>query len=63
MSSHTAAGDAFVHILDGEANITIGEKEILLTSGQVVAMPAGVPHSLHAEKRFKMLLVVVKGTE
>jgi quercetin dioxygenase-like cupin family protein len=63
LSSHTAAGDAFVQILDGEASITIGEKEVTLTAGQVVAMPAGVPHSLHAEKRFKMLLVVIKGTE
>jgi len=49
--------------LDGEAAITIGEKEVVLGAGQVVAMPAGVPHSLHAEKRFKMLLVVIKGTE
>jgi quercetin dioxygenase-like cupin family protein len=63
LSSHTAAGDAFVQILDGEAAITIGEKEVVLGAGQVVAMPAGVPHSLHAEKRFKMLLVVIKGTE
>jgi quercetin dioxygenase-like cupin family protein len=63
LSSHTAAGDAFVQILDGEANITIGEQDLVIKAGQVVAMPAGVPHSLHAEKQFKMLLVVVKGSD
>lgn len=63
LSSHTAAGDAFVHILDGEAAITIGGKEVVVKAGEVVAMPADVPHSLQAEHRFKMLLVVIKGAD
>jgi quercetin dioxygenase-like cupin family protein len=63
LSTHTAAGDAFVHILDGEAAITIGGKDVTLKAGEVVAMPADVPHSLQAEHRFKMLLVVVKGSD
>jgi quercetin dioxygenase-like cupin family protein len=62
LSSHTAAGDAFVQILDGEALITIGGKDVTVKSGEVVVMPANVPHSLQARDRFKMLLVVVKGT-
>jgi quercetin dioxygenase-like cupin family protein len=61
LSTHTAAGDAFVHILDGEAAITIGGQEVVVKAGEVVAMPADVPHSLQAVHRFKMLLVVVKG--
>ncbi len=63
LSSHTAAGDAFVYILEGEADITIGKKETVVKSGQAIAMPAGVPHSLHASKQFKMLLVVIKESE
>jgi quercetin dioxygenase-like cupin family protein len=62
LSTHTAAGDAFVHILDGEALITIGGKQVSVKAGEVVAMPANVPHSLEARVKFKMLLVVVKGT-
>jgi hypothetical protein len=27
-----------------------------------VVMPAQIPHALQAEKRFKMLLTVIKGT-
>ncbi len=61
LSSHTAAGDAFVHVLDGEARITIGDKEVTVQAGEVVVMPANVPHALHAAKPFKMLLVVIKG--
>lgn len=61
LSSHTAAGDAFVQILDGEATITIGGKEVHVGAGEIVVMPAKVPHSLHAHTRFKMLLIVIKG--
>lgn len=63
LSTHTAAGDAFVHVLDGEASIAIGGKAVTVKAGEVVVMPGGVPHSLHANKRFKMLLVVVKAVE
>ncbi len=61
LSTHTAAGDAFVQVLDGEASITIGGKEVVVKAGEVVAMPANVPHALNAVQRFKMLLVVIKG--
>jgi quercetin dioxygenase-like cupin family protein len=60
LSSHTAAGDAFVVVLDGEVEITIGDKDVRVGTGQVVTMPAQVPHALHAATRFKMLLVVIK---
>jgi len=61
LSTHTAAGDAFVQILDGEARITIGDAELSVKAGEAVAMPANVPHALQANERFKMLLVVIKG--
>ena len=60
LSTHSAPGDAMVHILDGEANIKIGGKDITARTGEVVVMPADVPHSLEAQKPFKMLLTVVK---
>ncbi|MGO8820283.1 MAG: cupin domain-containing protein [Desulfomonilaceae bacterium] len=61
LSTHSAGGDAFVHILDGEAQITIDARENSVKAGQVIVMPANVPHAVHATQRFKMLLVVVKG--
>jgi quercetin dioxygenase-like cupin family protein len=60
LSTHSASGDALVQVLDGEASIVIGGKQVVVKQGEVVAMPASVPHSVHANQRFKMLLIVVK---
>ncbi|GAA0723574.1 cupin domain-containing protein [Clostridium malenominatum] len=59
ISSHASAGDAMVHVLDGEAEITIGEEKFNVKKGEVIVMPSGIPHSLLATERFKMLLIVV----
>lgn len=60
ISTHTTSGDAMVQILDGEAEITIGDKVIVVKEGETVIMPSDVPHGLEARKRFKMLLTVIK---
>ena len=60
VSTHTAPGDAMVQILDGEALVNIDGKEMIVSKGQIVVMPADIPHSVTAAKRFKMLLTVVK---
>lgn len=59
ISSHESKGDAMVQILDGTAKITIGADTHLLTAGQAIVMPAGVPHALFADTPFKMFLTVV----
>lgn len=63
ISTHTAAGDALVQVLDGEAVITIGGETLTVSAGEAVVMPADVPHSLEARTRFKMLLTVIKKPE
>ncbi len=60
VSTHAAPGDAFVQILEGDALITIDGAENCLTAGEIIVMPAGIPHSVKAISRFKMLLTVVK---
>ncbi len=60
LSEHTAPFDALVHILDGEAEIIIGGELNQLTSGDVIIMPGGIPHAVKANKKFKMMLVMVK---
>jgi quercetin dioxygenase-like cupin family protein len=60
LSEHTAPFDALVHLLDGEAEITIGGKPVAVKAGDMVVMPANVPHALKALKRFKMLLVMIR---
>jgi len=61
LSEHTAPFDAMVQILDGMAELKIGGKAVKAQAGETVVMPAGVPHSLHAVERFKMLLVMIRG--
>ncbi len=61
LSEHSAPFDAFVQILEGKAELTIGGNAIQAGSGQVVLMPANVPHAVHAPEPFKMLLVMIKG--
>ena len=60
LSEHTAPFDALVHIVDGEGVITIAGKDNFVTAGSALLMPANIPHSLRAEKRFKMILTMVK---
>lgn len=61
LSEHSAPFDAFVQIVEGEACITIGGNSLLLKKNDSVIMPANIPHALHAEKRFKMVLTMIKG--
>ncbi|MBP2666693.1 MAG: cupin [Firmicutes bacterium] len=60
VSTHSAPGDAMVYILDGEAKITLGGVPLTAKAGEMVVMPANIPHAVDAEKDFKMLLTVVK---
>ena len=60
LSEHTVPYDAFVQILDGEAEVTIAGTVHQLTAGQMIIMPADRPHLLKAVKRFKMLLVMIR---
>lgn len=60
LSEHTAPFDALVYNLDGEVEVSISGKKLLLKKGEMVIMPANKPHSLKATKRFKMLLMMIK---
>lgn len=60
LSTHSAPFDALVQILDGDARITIAGKGVTVKKGEMIIMPADKPHALKANKRFKMMLVMVK---
>jgi quercetin dioxygenase-like cupin family protein len=61
LSTHSAPFDAMVYIVDGSADITIGETQHQLSTGESIIMPAGIPHALHAAENFKMMLIMIKG--
>ena len=60
LSEHTAPFDALVHVLDGNAAITIAGEERPVTAGELIIMPANKPHALFAKDRFKMMLVMIR---
>jgi quercetin dioxygenase-like cupin family protein len=61
LSEHSAPFDAVVHILDGEAEVTLDGVSHIVGAGEMLIMPADVPHALQARKPFKMLLTMIRG--
>ena len=60
LSEHTVPYDAIVQVLDGRARLTIGGRDAQVSTGQIIIMPADVPHAVTAEERFKMLLTMIR---
>lgn len=61
LSEHTSPYDATVQILEGKALIVIDGESTEVQAGELIVMPANVPHSLTAQERFKMLLIMIRG--
>jgi len=60
LSEHTAPYDALLHLLEGEAEVTISGTTSLLEQGEAIILPAGKPHAVRAPKRFKMMLTMIR---
>ena len=60
LSEHTAPYDALVHVLEGEAEVTISGQPFKLDAGDAIIMPADEPHALKAIQKFKMLLTMIR---
>lgn len=60
LSEHTAPFDALISVLDGKAEVVIGGNSNIVEAGQMILMPANIPHAVNAVEKFKMMLVMVK---
>lgn len=60
LSEHTAPYDALVFVIDGEAEIRVGEKIYNLKTNEILIMPANIPHAVKAKEKFKMLLIMLR---
>ncbi len=60
IAEHITPFDAFVQIIDGEAELIIGGEKKLLKIGESIIMPANIPHALFARNKYKMLLTMMK---
>lgn len=61
LSKHSAPFDAVIQILEGKAKVTIDDKPFELSEGQMIIMPANIPHAVDALEKFKMMLIMIKG--
>ncbi|WP_205503381.1 cupin domain-containing protein [Rufibacter psychrotolerans] len=57
LRTHTTPTPALLIMLEGTCTFHIPDGAQLLTAGEIIAIPAHVPHSLTAETDFKMVLV------
>jgi len=60
LSEHTAPYNAVLQVLDGSVKLTIGGEDVKVLAGEIIIMPANVPHSVAAEEKFKMLLTMIR---
>ena len=58
ISTHAAAGDAMVTVLEGKGRFTVADDVFYLEAGETLVMPKDIPHAVFGEERFKMQLVV-----
>lgn len=60
LAEHSTPHDATIHVLEGSVRITVGDDNMDVTTGMIVHLPAGIPHTLHGGGPFKMLLVMLR---
>lgn len=60
IGEHSTPCDALAIVLDGAAEVEVDGQSRIVETGQMVLLPARVPHSLRASERFKMLLVMLR---
>jgi len=59
LSEHTAPFDAVLQVLEGVAEITLAGENFLVGSGDMIILPANIPHAVHASVSFKMILTMI----
>jgi quercetin dioxygenase-like cupin family protein len=60
LSEHQTPHDAVAQIIEGQAKLTIGGKDVRVSAGTIIIMPGNVPHAVAADKKFKMLLTMIR---
>jgi quercetin dioxygenase-like cupin family protein len=60
LSEHTAPFDAMIQVIDGKGEVIVGGKPFTLNSGDVIIMPANIPHAVKAVDKFKMVLTMIR---
>ncbi|MBQ0733320.1 cupin domain-containing protein [Aquimarina celericrescens] len=60
LTSKTSPFDNLIQIIDGEAEIVINEKSNTIETGHAIIIPAHARNVVKANKRFKMISIIIK---
>jgi quercetin dioxygenase-like cupin family protein len=60
LSEHTSSSAAIIHIVQGDARLTLGSDTTEASAGAWVHMPPRLPHSVFAKTPLVMLLLMFK---
>ena len=61
LSEHTSARPTIVHVLDGEADVTVGDLKVDGRPGTWIRMPARMLHGIVARTPLRMALYLLPG--
>jgi quercetin dioxygenase-like cupin family protein len=60
LSEHKTPFDALVQVVDGEAEFVVGGVSHVIGRGEMILLPANIPHEVNAVARFKMSLTMIR---
>lgn len=60
LEEKASAFDNYIQIIDGSAEVIIGDKKIFLKLGEGILIPANSKHSFNANVKFKMISTIIK---
>jgi quercetin dioxygenase-like cupin family protein len=60
LSEHTTPHDALLMCVEGSLWAYIQDEQHRLSVGDLILLPANVPHAVRAAERFKMLLIMIR---
>ncbi len=60
LAEKTSPFDNYIQIIDGNAEVIINEKKIILKLGEGIIIPAHSPHCFNANEQFKMISTIIK---
>ena len=60
LSEHSAPYDAILTVTDGVAEVSIAGTPSTVNAGEMIILPANIPHAVQARQRFKMTLTMIR---
>ena len=61
LTEHTSPYEAMVYIPEGKIDIKVGGENFTVSTGELLKLPAAIPHALKAAEKTKMMLIMIKG--